>query len=93
MSTNEYGEITNYDEMMQAHIKAYNADPEGYEKTYNQFIEDMQRYEKTLALVEELKAQAIEDEAEIFSKNLEYISTEYELEVRLSDNSLKIIEH
>jgi hypothetical protein len=53
MSTDEYGRITNYEEMMRVNIEAFNAT--GDEEQYERFKEELEQYEETLELVEDLK--------------------------------------
>lgn len=91
-SFNEYGEITNYEELVKAQVDAYNADPEGQEENYQRFQDYLSQYEETLSTVEDLRTQMDDYAYDIFDKKLEGIQYQVELDVRLADNDLALIE-
>ncbi len=92
VSTNEYGEITNYDEVVAAQVEAYNDNPEGQEDAYSTFKDELAQYEETLALISDLEADIQDKDYQAADLALEKVQYEVELNVRLADNDLKLIE-
>ena len=92
MSTNEYGEITNYEEMIAAQVAQYNTNPEAYEDSYQEFMDNLARYEETLALVQDLGLELDDYNYQMQDLALERIQYEVDLQVRLADNELARLE-
>jgi hypothetical protein len=51
-SFDEYGRISNYDELIKVNVDAYNAG-ELNDEGYSLFIEELEQYEETLNLLED----------------------------------------
>lgn len=92
MSTDQYGNITNYDELVAAQVAAYNANPEGQEDAYNQFKEDLANYEESLGLLQDLQTELENYINDAIDKELEKIQYEVELKFELADMDLERLE-
>ena len=100
-TTDQYGELTNYDEIMKQQIDKYNAVVatgnadaiEAAKKEYDQFKENMQQYEETLTQYEEAQAQLQEYINQVVDLKLEKITTEVEIKILVNDKELTRLEY
>ena len=97
----EYGELTNYDEVMKQQIDKYNAAVatgnkaaiEAAKKEYDEFKENMEQYEETLTAYEEAQAQLQEYINQVVDLKLEKITTEVEIKILVNDKELTRLEY
>ena len=97
----EFGELTNYDEVMKAQIDKYNAvvatgnaaQIEQAKKEYEEFKENMEQYEETLTAYEEAQAQLQEYINQVVDLKLEKITTEVEIKILVNDKELTRLEY
>lgn len=87
----EEGRITNYDELMQSKIDAYNSG-EMSEEAYEQFVEDLGQYEETLGLLKDEQQEFINLQNTIIDLGLEKVQYEVEFKVSIEEDSLTLIE-
>lgn len=96
-SLDEEGRINNYDEMMKYYTDAYNAlglsITDEQKQKYEDFKEDMEKYESTLNGIESDRLKILDLEFEIESKRLEQISTEAEIFAELREDSQAYLEN
>ena len=97
----EFGELTNYDEVMKEQIDKYNAVVatgnadaiEAAKKEYEEFKENMEQYEETLTQYEEAQAQLQEYINQVVDLKLEKITTEVEIKILVNDKELTRLEY
>lgn len=87
----EEGRITNYDELMQSKIDAYNSG-EMSEEAYDQFVKDLEQYEETLGLLKDEQQEFINLQNTIIDLGLEKVQYEVEFKVSIEEDSLALIE-
>ena len=100
-TTDQYGELTNYDEVMKQQIDKYNAAVatgnqdaiDAAKKQYDEFKENMEQYEETLTLYEEAQAQLQDYINQVVDLKLEKITTEVEIKLRVNDKELTKLEY
>ena len=88
----ESGRIINYDEIIAQKVEEYNSGKIGDEE-YEAFMEDMKQYEETLNLLEETQQAFIDKQNEIIDMGLEKVTYQVELNIRVIDNDLALIEY
>ena len=97
----EFGELTNYDEVMKEQIDRYNAAVatgnaeviEAAREEYEEFKENMEQYEETLTQYEEAQAQLQEYINQVVDLKLEKITTEVEIKILVNDKELTRLEY
>lgn len=100
-TTDQYGELTNYDEVMKQQIDKYNAAVatgnqdtiDAAKKEYEEFKENMEQYEETLTQYEEAQAQLQEYINQVVDLKLEKITTEVEIKILVNDKELTRLEY
>ena len=100
-TTDQYGELTNYDEVMKQQIDKYNAAVatgnqdaiDAAKKQYDEFKENMEQYEETLTQYEEAQAQLQEYINQVVDLKLEKITTEVEIKILVNDKELTRLEY
>ena len=100
-STDEFGRITNYEDLIAAQVAEYNKVVESgdedaiaeADKKYQQFQNDLKQYEETLNLLEEEKKNLTDLTYKQIDNALETVTTNVEYSVGLIDNSIKHLEH
>lgn len=89
----DQGRITNYEELMRRQIAKYNANPDANGDVYEQFKNDLSRYEETL----ETYKDSLDSEMDLWLKDMELrlAKIQYKVEVRveLDDYELKYLEY
>ena len=91
-SFDEYGRVTNYDELIEDAVNKYNAgelSDEGYEN----FMKTLEQYEETLNLLEEEQDVLIEQQNAIADMRLEKIEIAIEFELKIEDDTLVFLEY
>lgn len=87
VETDSAGRVSNYEEIIE---KWNNALPE---EEVEKRIKDLEQYEETLNLMETQKTVLVDLDYQQVTQQLEKINTSLELEVKISDNSLKYLQY
>ena len=93
VSFDEYGNISNYDELMAKYVAQYNTNPEAYEDSYEEFLSSVEQYEETLGEVEDLRDEVQDKQNERFDKTLEKAEYVVEYGTSLVEDSLAVIDY
>lgn len=88
----EYGNISNYTDMVTKMVKAYNSGAISEER-YEEFKKYLEKYEESIDKWWENQEAKVDKEREIVSKKLEAIDTKLEIKLELSEMELSWIEH
>ena len=88
----ENGNITNYEELVAEQVAKYNKNPDKYGDDYEAFKKALENYESTLDTMSDLTDKEIENINKKFDTELAKITYQVELEVRLSDDAMALIE-
>ena len=105
----EYGNISNYTELMQQHIDAYNAAVAAYnasgqsdsdkeameaaEKAYQDFMDQLSQYEETNNLLQEKLDELIEAQQAKYDKEFEMLQYTIEFKIEADDSILSYLDY
>lgn len=105
----EYGNISNYTELMQQHIDAYNAAVAAYnasgqsdsdkeameaaEKAYQNFMDQLSQYEETNNLLQEKLDELIEAQQAKYDKEFEMLQYTIEFKIEADDSILSYLDY
>ena len=88
----EYGNISNYTEMVTDMVNRYNSGKVSDDE-YDHFKKTLEQYEETLDKWYENQDSKREKQREIVEKEIEAIDAKVEIKLHLSERELKLIEH
>lgn len=88
----EAGRITNYDEVRQRYYQQYASNPEAYADAWNKVNEELDRYEETLNLTEELEQEKLDKWYAIQDLKLENIEYEVTFNIEASEDTMKYLD-
>lgn len=105
----EYGNISNYTELMQQHIDAYNAAVAAYnassqsdsdkeameaaDKAYQDFMDQLSQYEETNNLLQEKLDELIEAQQAKYNKEFEMLQYTIEFKIEADDSILSYLDY
>ena len=105
----EYGNISNYTDLMQQHINAYNAAVAAYnasgqsdsdkeameaaEKAYQDFMDQLSQYEETNNLLQEKLDELIEAQQAKYDKEFEMLQYTIEFKIEADDSILSYLDY
>ena len=90
----EYGEITNYNDVYRQQVDKFNASrTDAAEEEYNKFKETVEQYEETITLLDEEQMKYQEYLNSLVDLKLEKITTEVEVKIRVNDIELTRLEY
>ena len=105
----EYGNISNYTELMQQHIDAYNAAVAAYnasgqsdsdkeameaaDKAYQDFMDQLSQYEETNNLLQEKLDELIEAQQAKYDKEFEMLQYTIEFKIEVDDSILSYLDY
>ena len=105
----EYGNITNYTDLMQQHIDAYNAAVAAYnasgqsdsdkeameaaDKAYQDFMDQLSQYEETNDLLQEKLDELIEAQQAKYDKEFEMLQYTIEFKIEADDSILSYLDY
>lgn len=105
----EYGNISNYTELMQQHIDAYNAAVAAYnassqsdsdkeameaaDKAYQDFMDQLSQYEETNTLLQEKLDELIEAQQAKYDKEFEMLQYTIEFKIEADDSILSYLDY
>lgn len=105
----EYGNISNYTELMQQHIDAYNAAVAAYnasgqsdsdkeameaaDKAYQDFMDQLSQYEETNNLLQEKLDELIEAQQAKYDKEFEMLQYTIEFKIEADDSILSYLDY
>ena len=88
----QYGEISNYDDVYERMLNQYNSDQDKYGEAYETFKNDMAQYEETLTLVRQLRNDETSKRNQIIDTKLEGIQGKVDVRLQISESDQKIID-
>lgn len=88
----QYGEISNYDDVYERMLNQYSSDQDKYGEAYETFKNDMAQYEETLTLVRDLRNESTDYANRIIDNKLAIIQGKIDIQLQISDSDQKIID-
>lgn len=88
----EAGRIANYTAVRQRYYDQYATNPEAYEESWSKLNEELDQYEETLDIVNDLKQEILEKQNAIKEAELEVIDYTVTSKIDASDDQMKYLE-